>query len=110
DKHVDHFRPKNSLSKEDSPNHPGYWWLAFCLANYRYSCTFCNSRRTDSASGSAGGKGDRFPIRDEAKRCQSQTDPLIREEPALLDPTVPGDPLLLWFDQDGTARATYSEQ
>jgi hypothetical protein len=38
---VEHFRPKSR-----------YWWLAYCLDNYLYSCQICNQIY----------KGDRFPI------------------------------------------------
>src|SRR5207249_9483579 len=54
DKHVDHFRPKNRVNEVGCEKHPGYWWLAFEWKNFRYSCTFCNSRRVDKATGSAG--------------------------------------------------------
>src|SRR3954447_3584099 len=57
---VDHFRPKGRVAEEKS--HPGYWWLAFDWKNFRYSCTFCNSRRVDVDSGSEGGKQDHFPL------------------------------------------------
>ena len=33
---VDHFRPKSL-----------YPWSAFKISNYRFSCTYCNSRRRD---------------------------------------------------------------
>ena len=51
DNAVDHFRPKNKVF--ECPKHGGYWWLAFKWLNYRYSCTFCNSRRInkDGVSG-----------------------------------------------------------
>src|SRR5579862_926047 len=46
DNAVDHFRPKGRVS--DAANkHNGYRWLAFEKSNYRYACTFCNSRRKD---------------------------------------------------------------
>lgn len=39
---VEHFRPKSV-----------YWWLAYCLENYLFSCQLCNQTY----------KGDIFPIR-----------------------------------------------
>lgn len=106
---IDHFRPKNSVGEEDCEDHPGYWWLAFDWKNFRYSCTYCNSRRRDAETDTTGGKADRFPLRDEVKRCRTPDDPLSKEQPVLLDPTVRTDPGLLWFDDNGFARPTYSE-
>src|SRR4051812_48374124 len=63
DNAVDHFRPKAAVA--DSPAHEGYWWLAFKWENYRFCCTYCNSRRLDDR-GNVGGKADRFPLRIEA--------------------------------------------
>ncbi len=37
---VDHFRPKNKV--DEAPGHSGYWWKAFELDNFRYSCPLCN--------------------------------------------------------------------
>ena len=104
DKHVDHFRPKGHVSKEDSEDHGGYWWLAFDSRNLRYSCTYCNCRRIDVENQTTGGKADRFPILDEGKRCRNPTGLIGEEQPYLLDPTVPADPALLWFDEDGCAK------
>ncbi len=104
DKDIDHFRPKNSVDEKDSSDHPGYWWLAFDWGNFRYSCTYCNRQRTDS--GTTGGKGSRFPLHDETKRCRTPQDLLSDEQPVLLDPTEETDPGLLWFDNDGIARPT----
>lgn len=104
DKHVDHFRPKNRVDEDACGDHPGYWCLAFDWHNFRYSCTFCNSPRRDAETGASEGKGARFPLFDETKRCYNEGDSLADEQPALLDPTVPGDPDLLWFDEDGVTR------
>jgi len=84
DNAVDHFRPKNRVSDAAAP-HSGYRWLAFRHTNYRYSCTFCNSRRKDVASNTAGGKADRFPLLDESRRA-STPDAICEERPTLLDP------------------------
>lgn len=84
DNAVDHFRPKGRVSDAAS-HHEGYRWLAFDWRNYRYACTFCNSRRKDVVNGTAGGKADRFPLLDETKRLYGPG--LLRQEkPALLDP------------------------
>jgi hypothetical protein len=84
DNAVDHFRPKNRVCDTQS-THNGYRWLAFSHRNFRYSCTFCNSRRKDIEHGTAGGKADRFPLLDEATRVYSEG-PLDAERPLLLDP------------------------
>lgn len=84
DNAVDHFRPKKRVGDAVAP-HEGYRWLAFCFKNFRYSCTFCNSRRKDVEHGTAGGKADRFPLQDESKRVYSEG-PLDEERPLLLDP------------------------
>ena len=104
DMNVDHFRPKNRVIEEDCNNHPGYWWLAFCWRNFRFCCTYCNSRREDPKTGTKGGKADRFPLRDETKRCRTPGALISDEQPVLLDPTVRADSALLWFDEDGTGR------
>lgn len=107
DNAVDHFRPKNRVSESDA--HDGYWWLAFDWHNYRYSCTFCNSRRTDLAKGTNGGKHDYFPVFDETKRCNKPGDDLKQEGAILLDPASAGDFQLLWFEQDGRVIPRYKE-
>ena len=104
---IDHFRPKNRVNKKDCEGHPGYWWLAFDWKNFRYSCTHCNSSHHDTTTDMTGGKADRFPLRDEAKRCRTPADLLSEEQPVLLDPTVITDPGLLWFDDDGSAHPKY---
>jgi uncharacterized protein (TIGR02646 family) len=102
DKSVDHFRPKNAVA--ENPAHEGYWWLAFQWQNYRFSCTYCNSRRRDQETGSTGGKHDHFPLLNcgdrvfEEGSCDS-------ERPELLDPTVASDTIILYFRQDGVVEA-----
>ena len=105
DNAVDHFRPKGQVA--ELKDHPGYWWLAFDHNNFRYSCTYCNSRRKDRASGTSGGKHDHFPLLDEERRAYSEQDDIGAEQPALLDPTSTLDPTLLWFEPDGRAVPRY---
>ncbi|XXJ18891.1 hypothetical protein ACR42D_04900 [Desulfovibrio caledoniensis] len=97
---VDHFRPKGNV-KDTEREHPGYWWLAFDKNNYRYSCTFCNSRRKNAETGETEGKGDYFPLRHEESRAYAPGDERV-EEPLLLDPCNAGDPSHLDFHSDGT--------
>lgn len=84
DNAVDHFRPKGRVADATQP-HAGYRWLAFNHLNYRYACTFCNSRRKDVLNGTVGGKADRFPLLDEAARLYGPGH-LSQEAPTLLDP------------------------
>src|SRR5690606_8161881 len=89
DNAVDHFRPKGRV-KEAQQTHTGYRWLAFNHTNYRYSCTFCNSRRVNVEGGTTGGKADRFPLMNEAMRVYAEG-LCDAEEPMLLDPCDPFD-------------------
>ena len=104
DNAVDHFRPKGRVSDASQP-HEGYAWLCFELRNFRFECTFCNSRRVDVEHGSAGGKAARFPLVDERKRvygidpAQLDYSDLLStvsgETAAILDPCDPVDWQLL---------------
>ena len=107
DNTVDHYRPKGSVAKVN--DHPGYWWLAFDHRNFRFSCTYCNSRRKDRTTGTSGGKHDQFPLLDEARRAYSEQDDIGVEQPVLLDPTSALDPTLLWFEPDGRAVPRYDD-
>ncbi len=102
DRPIDHYRPKNAIAECDS--HGGYWWLAFSWDNFRYCCTFCNSRRVDKEYGTAGGKHDHFPMWSDGMRAtfdNRSPEALEREKPMLLDPCCLADPPLLWFDENG---------
>lgn len=105
---VDHFRPKKSVDLEPTElPHPGYYWLAFVWWNYRLSCHRGNQLRVHPTRPFTGGKGDRFPLVDPAKRVGAPTtnrDDLDKEEPLLLDPTKPRDVKVLTFDADGTVK------
>lgn len=101
DNAVDHYRPKGRLAEDTA--HGGYWWLSFNVENYRFSCTFCNSRRRDVERSTAGGKQDHFPVIDEQARARAPSDSLAAEQPLLLDPCRVGDVVLLWFDDGGQA-------
>ena len=99
DNAVDHFRPKGRIVED--PTHGGYWWLAFAYENYRFSCTFCNSRRRDVDAGTTGGKHDHFPLEPSGVRARSPDDALTLEKPMLLDPCRARDVMILWFDDGG---------
>jgi len=108
DNAVDHFRPKNHVKECPDKDNEGYWWLAFNWENYRFSCTFCNSARRSATT--AGGKQDRFPLVDETKRARKKGDPLVDENPILIDPAEPADCVLLTFDEDGAPASVYSKE
>jgi len=99
DNAVDHFRPKNRVGDAEA-FHAGYRWLAFDHNNYRYACTFCNSKRIDVEGGTSGGKADRFPLVDEAMRVYSADGNLNQERPLLLDPCLRSDCRLLGCQQE----------
>ena len=104
---VDHYRPKGSVA--ECPDHPGYWWLAFSLENYRYCFTFCNSRRVDVEHKTSGGKQDHFPIIEPPTWARSEGEDWESERPVLLDPTNYDDTLLLTYHENGSAREVYSK-
>jgi uncharacterized protein (TIGR02646 family) len=108
DNPVDHFRPKNRV--DGCAGHEGYWWLAFDWHNYRFSCTYCNSRRKDKVGGTRGGKHDAFPILDETRRAYTEKDDIGREDVELLDPTNPADPGGLWYEEDGRVTEKYKQE
>lgn len=96
---VDHFRPKNRV--RSCAGHPGYFWLAADVYNFRLSCQFCNRPGSDRTREPAGGKADHFPLVDEATRCFGPEDDIELEDVVLLDPTVVADVQLLWVNEYG---------
>jgi hypothetical protein len=98
DNAVDHFRPKNHVKDATNP-HMGYRWLAFDDSNFRYACTYCNSRRKNVDGGTAGGKADRFPLLDETQRVYAAGS-IGLEKPLLLDPCEISDWRLLGCHQE----------
>lgn len=100
DNAVDHFRPKGRVANT-TPKHTGYTWLAFDINNYRYACTYCNSKRKNPDTDETEGKGDSFPLIDESKRAYTESDNIKLEKPVLLDPCKINDVKLLDFTFDG---------
>jgi hypothetical protein len=103
DNDVDHYRPQGRIY--EAKRHGGYWWEALNWLNFRYSSHRANRLRRDSAAAKTLGKGDHFPLLDENARWGRPTE-LCRERPKLLDPTIPSDPPMLTFDQDGLVALT----
>ncbi|WP_462265689.1 hypothetical protein [Mucilaginibacter sp.] len=97
DNAVDHYRPKNRVF--EALNHNGYRWLALEKSNFRLACTFCNSKRIDVDFGTAGGKADKFPLINEARRVYNLGS-VDNEGPQLLDPCVIEDCELLGCQQE----------
>lgn len=105
DNPVDHFRPKGKVA--ECPDHPGYWWLAFDWENYRFACTYCNSRRVDVDT--AGGKQDHFPVFTPPDWNKSEEQNNV-EKPKLLDPVDEDDYKLLTFNKNGEACPNCSNE
>jgi hypothetical protein len=70
---VEHFRPQAATrqSKDAPLRKPGYYWLAYEWTNLLLACAECNRR----------GKGNLFPLRDDARRAHHHRDPIQNEEP-----------------------------
>lgn len=108
--YIEHYRPKNRVIK--SPNHGGYFWLCYEWSNLLPACHECNKI--------GGGKGDQFPIQNEAQRTRfadcyldNQFDftkllanqpPLIEEAPSLLHPEIDDPRKYLSFEIDAKKR------
>jgi hypothetical protein len=109
---VDHFWPKGRVKLEDgnilrSPTeqHPGYWWKAFDIDNYRYSCIYANRSRVD------GGKVDYFPLTDETHRAWVANANCDYNYRTILDPCSLNDVQLITFEiETGKTVSIYSEQ
>ena len=95
---VDHFRPKST-----------YKWAAFRFDNFRFACTFCNSLRTDPATGEVRGKGAGFPLHKGCNRA-SCFEEACEEIPILLDPCKAADPGVIDFLTDGTTQSRSREE
>lgn len=108
---VDHFRPKRRVAERmgEDDGHPGYWWLAYELHNYRYSCIYANRLRRDLEAEAVGGKADRFPIDDEAVRAMTPDADWKAEKTLLIDPCKADEVALITFKPDGEAMARHPE-
>jgi len=105
DWHVDHFRPKKRALDEDKTEHEGYYWLAFDWKNYRIAGSYPNSPHRD-AGGATRGKWDYFPLANGCVRADWDHRDCSGEVCLLLDPTRPGDPKLMTFDEEGVPIPT----
>jgi len=94
---LEHFRPKGKTKNRDGKphaTHPGYYWLAFELDNYRLSKNRANRK-----------KSSLFPIIDERNRAECSDHDCHDELPLFLDPIDEEDCMLLTFNDDGTPVA-----
>lgn len=100
---IEQFRPKMSVL--ESPEHPGYWWLANTWENLLAACFDCNRvrqhKRTIQLTDERSGKGNRFPLKNEKFRAFSPEGDISKEEPLLLDPTVDEPSEHLVFNETG---------
>jgi uncharacterized protein (TIGR02646 family) len=101
---VEHYRPKGRIDTPQGKRKPGYWWLASTWDNLLPSCIRCNrveEHILHDGSKLTSGKGDRFPIDDEAMRAAG-TGGEAGETPLLLNPARdnPAD-YLDFFEEDG---------
>jgi hypothetical protein len=108
---VEHYRPKKGVS--ELSRHDGYYWLCYEWTNLLPSCRYCNT---------SGGKGNKFPIQNEANReyqpifssngsldatsCQAYNRPLLDEAPYLLHPEIDTPEECLKFDNNGNIFGT----
>jgi uncharacterized protein (TIGR02646 family) len=102
---IEHYRPKGAVTTSAGPL-PGYYWLAARWLNLLPSCTDCNSPRGHVLLGKqvTVGKGNQFPIADEARRWRDP-DAADEEERLLLHPYLDMPERHLEFDPDGVVHA-----
>ncbi|MFP5388706.1 MAG: hypothetical protein ACLGG5_05325 [Thermoleophilia bacterium] len=99
---VDHFRPKGTVRESNGSTRPGYPFMAYDFRNYRLSAQLMNQRTRNGEE--SRGKHDQFPLL-AGSSAATDLSGVAGEKPLLLDPTVPGDPDLLTFDEGGKPRA-----
>lgn len=105
--HVEHYRPKRRLWGAE---HDGYWWRAFDWRNLRLAHSAVNLRRTDYLTKRKVGKGSYFPLQDPNARATNLGGE-AQEQPLLLDPIVPSDTRLIYFDEpSGAPRPRYQKE
>jgi uncharacterized protein (TIGR02646 family) len=101
---LEHYRPKGGFENDTGFHQPGYWWLAASWENLLPSCIRCNREENQQLFDGTPlltGKGNRFPLADEASRATGIGSE-IHEQPLLLDPSR-DDPedFIRFIDSDG---------
>jgi hypothetical protein len=105
--HIEHYRPKKRLA---GAVHDGYAWRTFDWRNLRLAHATVNLRRTDYLTGKKAGKGSYFPLQNPTTRANNAAGE-VNEIPLLLDPVVPTDTRLLYFDEaSGAPRPRYKKE
>jgi uncharacterized protein (TIGR02646 family) len=101
---IEHYRPKAKVTT-DQGDRPGYYWSAAKWPNLVPSCTDCNSPRKQNMAGRqvTVGKGNQFPIANEARRAQ-QEDEERMEGRLLLHPYLDQPERHLEFAEKGIVR------
>lgn len=87
---AEHFRPKGGVEIGGVLVQPGYWWLGASWTNLLPSCARCNRQEHFTIyDGSTVllGKGNLFPIEDEATRASAPGGEAA-EVPLLVDPSL----------------------
>ena len=86
---IEHYRPKAAIRTEGGLRRPGYYWLASTWENLLPSCHYCNTdlwnEELHGPRVYKSGKGNWFPVEDEAHRW-SDPDAEPHERPLLLNP------------------------
>jgi uncharacterized protein (TIGR02646 family) len=98
---VEHYRPKGRIDNGKTKLQPGYWWLASDWENLLPSCILCNRENNlllFDGNLLKMGKGDRFPIEDEAKRARKEGQH-SGEVPLLINPCVDDPANYLRFEE-----------
>lgn len=97
---VEHFRPKAAVQqeREEPPQTPGYYWLAYEWSNLLVTCQHCNQVR--SRKSSRRGKGNLFPLADPALRARGPAEDLGREQPLLINPAAEDPAPHLGFERE----------
>lgn len=101
---IEHFRPKGAIDTSNGRVSPGYWWLAAVWENLLPSCIRCNREETQALYDGTlmkVGKGERFPIFDEADRASAENGE-ANERPLLINPAEdePAD-YIKFVEEDG---------
>lgn len=103
---IDHFRPKGRVMGEKY--HPGYWWLAFEILNFRLCSDIVNEKHGCWENrNEILGKGTEFPLLVNNNRCfddkigLNENGILGNEMPSLLDPCNSEDVKLVSYTDEG---------
>jgi uncharacterized protein (TIGR02646 family) len=103
---VEHYRPKAAVNVDGKKKPPGYYWLAAKWSNMLASCIFCNRENKQvmpDGTTRTTGKGNNFPLTNEAKRAKEPKQE-SKEGRLLLNPYLDDPAKHLDFDAEGIVR------